>query len=80
MKSRYLKFTLMAASVSLFYAGCGDNSVVGEDQNLSMVSSLDPDDCNNKSEGSMAFVKSTATMYVCSDGEWIAMNDQEAVN
>ena len=67
--------------MSLYLAGCGDDVLMTEDvgQSFTTVSALDPDDCSDKTEGSMAFVKSTATMYVCTDGDWIALSEEDAI-
>ncbi len=73
-----LKVCLAASVMSLYLAGCGDD-VTYVQTGASVVSVLNPNDCNDKSEGSMAFVKSSATMYECADGEWIAINDEEAI-
>ena len=78
MNSRYLKLGLAAFAASLALTACGDDVLLSEEQ-FTTVNSLKDDDCNDKTEGSMAFVKSKATMYVCSEGEWIAMKDQDAI-
>ena len=76
-----LKLSIAASAMSLYLAGCGDDVLMTEDvgQSFTTVSALDPDDCSDKTEGSMAFVKSTATMYVCTDGDWIALSEQDAI-
>ena len=81
MKKHTLKLAIAASAMTMLFAGCGDDVLVSEEvaQSFSTVESIDPDDCNSKSEGSMAFVKKTSTMYVCTDGEWVALNDQDAI-
>ncbi|WP_254917448.1 hypothetical protein [Fibrobacter sp. UWB4] len=80
MKKNTLKIALAASAMTLFFAGCGDDLLYSQDGNqFTTVTALNPDDCSDSTEGSMAFVKSKATMYVCSEGEWIAMNDHEAI-
>ena len=81
MNKYTLKLAIAASAMALYFTGCGDDVLVSEDvnQTFSTVSAVNPDDCNDKTEGSMAFVKSTATMYVCTDGEWIALNEQDAI-
>ncbi|WP_406538773.1 hypothetical protein [Fibrobacter sp.] len=78
MNSRYLRLGIAAFAVSLGITACGNDVLVSE-EHFTMVNSLNDEDCNDETEGSMAFVKSSTTMYVCSDGEWIAMSDEEAV-
>ena len=78
MNSRYLRLGIAAFAVSLGITACGDDVLVSE-EHFTTVNSLNDEDCNDQTEGSMAFVKSSTTMYVCSDGEWIAMSDEEAV-
>ncbi len=66
--------------MALYFAGCGDDLLYSQDGNqFTTVTSLNDEDCSDSTEGSMAFVKSKATMYVCSEGEWVAMNDHEAI-
>ena len=73
-------FGLAVSAMALYFAGCGDDLLYSQDVNqFTTVSSLKPEDCSDSTEGSMAFVKSKATMYVCSEGEWVAMNDHEAI-
>ncbi|WP_295071605.1 hypothetical protein [uncultured Fibrobacter sp.] len=80
MKNKYIKLGFAISAMSLYFAGCGDDVLVSEEASqFSTVNSLDAKDCSDSTEGSMAFVKSKATMYVCSDGEWVAMSDHEAV-
>ncbi len=80
MNKKTIKFGLAVSAMALYFAGCGDDLLYSQDVNqFTTVSSLNDDDCSEKTEGSMAFVKSKATMYVCSEGEWVAMNDHEAI-
>ena len=81
MNSHSLKLAVAASAMTMLFVGCGDDVLVSQEvaQSFTTVNSLDPDDCNKKSEGTMAFVKDESTMYVCSDGEWVAMNDQDAI-
>lgn len=80
MKNKYIKLGFAISAMSLYFAGCGDDVLVSEEASqFSTVNSLDAKDCSDSTEGSMAFLKSKATMYVCSEGEWIAMKDEEAI-
>ncbi|WP_290760719.1 hypothetical protein [Fibrobacter sp. UBA4297] len=80
MNKKTIKFGLAVSAMALYFAGCGDDLLYSQDVNqFTTVSSLKPEDCSDSTEGSMAFVKSKATMYVCSEGEWVAMNDHEAI-
>ena len=58
-------------------SACGDESVVDND-GLSVLEELD-EECTDQNDGSVAFVKSTRTVYMCADGEWIALSDQEGI-
>lgn len=73
-----LSTAAMCAAFTIFVTSCSNEETITND-NLSIVSSLDPEDCNDKTEGTMNFVKPKATMYICSEGEWIAMSDHEAI-
>jgi len=81
MKKNTLKLAVAASAMTMIFAGCGDDVLVSEEvaQSFTTVKSINPKDCNDKTEGSMAFVKDESTMYVCTDGEWIALNDQDAI-
>jgi len=79
MNKRSLKLGLVASAMALYFAGCSNDVLSSQDGGFTTVNSLDSEKCDDESEGSMAFVKSTATMYVCTEGEWVAMNDDEAV-
>lgn len=76
-----LKLAVAASAMTMIFAGCGDDVLVSEEvaQSFTTVKSINPKDCNDKTEGSMAFVKDESTMYVCTDDEWIALNDQDAI-
>ena len=73
-----LSTAAMCAAFTIFVTSCSNEETITND-NLSIVSSLDPEDCNDKTEGTMNFVKPKATMYICSEGEWVAMSDHEAI-
>jgi len=75
---KHLSMAALCASFATSIISCSSEETVSND-NLNVVSTLDPEDCSDKTEGTMNFVKPEATMYVCSDGEWIAMNAQEAI-
>ncbi|WP_298770546.1 hypothetical protein, partial [uncultured Fibrobacter sp.] len=78
MNFKRLSTAALCAAFAISAISCSSDETITND-NLSIVSSLDPEDCNDKTEGTMNFVKPKATMYVCSEGEWIAMSDQEAI-
>ena len=80
MYPKYILPTLLCGAAILGITACGDDVIHShEGDQFTTVSSLNDADCSEETEGSMAFVKSKATMYVCSEGEWVAMNDQEAI-
>lgn len=78
MNFKHLSTAALCAAFAISVTSCSNEETITND-NLSIVSFLDPKDCNDKTEGTMNFVKPKATMYICSEGEWIAMNDQEAI-
>lgn len=78
MKFKKLPLVALCAAAATFISSCSSDESVSNDS-LNVVSALDPDDCSKDNEGTMSFVKPEATMYVCSDGEWLAMNAQEAI-
>ena len=76
MKFQYAKLgalsTILAVSLSLF--GCGDDVALGEEA-VDTFSTIDTltEKCNEDTDGLMVFVKSDATMYVCSENKWVPM-------
>ena len=78
MNIKHLSTAAMCAAFTICATSCS-NEEIASNENLNLVTELNPEDCNDKTEGSMSFVKPEATMYVCSEGEWVAMSDQEAI-
>ncbi len=78
MNIKHLSTAALCAAFAICTTSCSNEDPASNDI-YSIVSKLDPDNCNDKTEGSLNFVKSEATMYACSEGEWIAMNDHEAI-
>ena len=80
MKNKKLKLGLAVSAMALYFAGCGDDVLYSQEGGqFSTVNSLGDEKCSDETEGSMVFLKSKSTMYVCSEGEWIAMNDHDAI-
>lgn len=77
MSNQFIKKALLGAAIVLNLSACGDESVVDND-GLSVLEELD-EECTDQNDGSVAFVKSTRTVYMCADGEWIALSDQEGI-
>lgn len=77
MNIKHLSIAVLCAAFAINTTSCSDENSASND--FSIVSTLDPDDCNDKNDGTLRFVKPEATMYACSDGEWIAMNAQDAI-
>ncbi len=77
MSNQFIKKALLGAAIALNLSACGDESVVDND-GLSVLEELD-EECTDQNDGSVAFVKSTRTVYMCADGEWIALSDQEGI-
>ena len=74
MKFQCVKFCAVSALAALGLFGCGENFLLSDDtvQTFSTIEALG-DYCNEETDGQMFFVKNTATMYVCSGNEWVAM-------
>ena len=77
--SRLLTSAFACGAIVFGITACGDDVLPDSDKSISVVDSIDPDDCNESSQGSTAFVKSKGTVYICSDGEWVALNAQDAI-
>ena len=76
--SLYIGVALGASA--LYFAACGDDVLVTEGgDNIYTTSSLDSVECTKETEGAMAFVKPTATMYACSDGKWVEISASDAI-
>lgn len=78
MNIKHLSTAALCAAFAICTTSCSNEDPASNDI-YSIVSKLDPENCNDKTEGSLNFVKSEATMYACSEGEWVAMNDHEAI-
>ncbi|SHH73912.1 hypothetical protein SAMN05720761_12419 [Fibrobacter sp. UWCM] len=78
MNIKHLSTAALCAAFAICTTSCSNEDPTSNEF-YSIVSTLDPDNCNDKTEGSLNFVKSEATMYACSEGEWVAMNDHEAI-
>ena len=78
MNIKHLSTAALCAAFAICTISCSNEDPTSNEF-YSIVSTLDPDNCNDKTEGSLNFVKSEATMYACSEGEWVAMNDREAI-
>ena len=74
MKFHHAKICAFSIMIALSLFGCGENFLLSDDtiQTFSTIEALG-DYCNEDTDGQMFFVKSTATMYVCSGNEWVAM-------
>ena len=74
MKLKKINFCVIFALAAFCLFGCGENFLLSDDtiQTFSTIEALG-DYCNEDTDGQMFFVKSTATMYVCSGNEWVAM-------
>ena len=81
MLTKKMIFKVILTTITFGFLACSDTSDNPEFSQgaFSLTDSVDSEDCSESTEGSMAFVKSEATMYVCSEGEWVAMNNQEAI-
>ena len=77
MSNQFIKKALLGAAIVLNLSACGGESVVDND-GLSVLEELD-EECTDQNDGSVAFVKSTRTVYMCADGEWMALSDQEGI-
>ena len=78
MKLQCVKFCALTALATFGFWGCGDDLAMSENavQTFSTIESL-TELCTDAIEGAMVFEKSTATMYVCADEEWVAMKNTD---
>lgn len=78
MKLQCVKFCALTALATFGFWGCGDDLAMSENavQTFSTIESL-TELCTDAIEGTMVFEKSTATMYVCADEEWVAMKNMD---
>lgn len=60
---------------------CGDDVMYIENgDSFTTVESLKDADCTKDNEGAMVFVKKEATMYACTDSEWVAISASESID
>lgn len=78
MKLQCVKFCALTALATFGFWGCGDDLAMSENavQTFSTIESL-TELCTEDIDGTMVFEKSTATMYVCADEEWVAMKNTD---
>ncbi len=80
MKRKHIALTASSCALAFGLFACGDDVImVNKTDSYVTVDRIEDVDCNEDSDGSMAFEKSTATMYVCSDGKWVAVSAQESI-
>jgi len=70
-----LRYGALAVAASLSLMACEDSSTSSSTDVSAFlaVEEIDSDDCSDATEGTLAFEKSTNTMYACTDGEWVSM-------
>jgi len=77
MKKKFLLLTL-AAAVTAFFAGCGDDSSTGSSKGSSGSdtdkNSVLDQPCDEDYEGATLLFKSSKDSYKCVDGEWIPVS------
>ncbi|WP_297699473.1 hypothetical protein [uncultured Fibrobacter sp.] len=78
MKLQCVKFCALTALATFGFWGCGDDLAMSENavQTFTTIESL-TELCTEDIDGTMVFEKSTATMYVCADEEWVAMKNTD---
>ena len=80
MYSKYILSALFCGAAILGLTACGDDVITVDKNDIySVVNNLDSIPCTKDNEGSMTLVKTEGKMYACTDGEWVAMSDQEAI-
>lgn len=72
--------TSFAGAIAFALSACSDDVTNIQNSELSMIEAIDSLECTKKAEGSMVFEKSSTTMYVCTDEEWVPMSSKEAID
>lgn len=80
MNRKHIALAASSCALAFGLFACGDDVImVNKSENYLTVDKIEDVECNDESEGSMAFEKSTATMYVCSEGKWVTISAQESI-
>ncbi len=80
MKCKHIALVASSCALSFGLFACGDDVINVENKDVyTTVENIGDIDCTEENDGNMAFEKSSATMYVCSEGKWVTMSAQEAI-
>ena len=80
MYSKYILSALLCSATILGITACGDDVItIDKNEIYSIVDDLDSIPCTKENEGNLSFSKKDNKMYSCADGEWVAMDDHEAI-
>ena len=71
MKIKYFSFAALCGAFVFGIMACSNDDVLSN-ESVSIVGSLNPEDCNDSTEGAMVLLKEEMKMYLCTDGEWNA--------
>ena len=77
MKFQNAKICVFSIMMVLCLFGCAEDFLFS-DEAVNTFSTIDAltDKCTEETNGVMVFVKKEATMYVCTDNEWVAMQNK----
>jgi len=80
MKCKHIALSASSCALTFGLFACGDDVInVDKLDSYVTVNSIEDVECSSQNDGAMAFEKNTATMYVCSDGKWVTVSAQEAI-
>lgn len=81
MKLKKVGLGIICGVSALTLLACGDDVMYIENgDSFTTVESLKDADCTKDNEGAMVFVKKEATMYACTDSEWVAISASESID
>lgn len=81
MKLKKVGLGIICGVSALTLLACGDDVMYIENgDSFTTVESLKDTDCTKDNEGAMVFVKKEATMYACTDSEWVAISASESID
>lgn len=74
------QYGLLAVIGAMAFVACGDDitEVYDENTDFTSVKSVKDEKCTDDLEGKIVYSSENASMYACSDGEWIALAGEES--
>lgn len=76
-----IQYSLLAVIGAMAFVACGDDitEVYDENTDFASVKSIKDEKCTDDLEGKIVYSSENASMYACSDGEWIALVSEESL-